>query len=180
MTWQSYKLQIWLVGCIRPIKNVWKSDRRWEPENFENLKTWKLDNLKTLKTLKNILGTCWTTFVFMSMLKSRCKFVKCVRCVRCVRCVKCVKCSKYLCWSLGHNEQLLFSCLCSKVAYMWNVKCQVVSFVKCQVSDVKCLSWSLGHAEQLLFSCLGWKLSVSGWKCQWFFLDSTSLWVCQS
>ena len=26
-------------------KNVWKSDRRWEPENFEkheNLKTWKI------------------------------------------------------------------------------------------------------------------------------------------
>ena len=32
-----------------------------------------------------------------------------------------------LCWSLGHAEQLLFSCLCSKVAY-----------VKCQVSSVKC------------------------------------------
>ena len=53
--------------------------------------------------------------------------------------------------------------------------CQVVSFVKCQVSNVKCLSWSLGHAEQLLFSCLGWKLSVSGWKCQCFFLDTSSI-----
>ena len=26
------------------LKNVWKSDRRWEPENFENLKTF--ENIK--------------------------------------------------------------------------------------------------------------------------------------
>ena len=38
-------------------KNVWKSDRRWEPVKFS-----KLSSL--------ILETCWTTFVFMSMLKS--------------------------------------------------------------------------------------------------------------
>ena len=25
------------------------SDRRWEPENFENLKTWKLDNFENIK-----------------------------------------------------------------------------------------------------------------------------------
>ena len=25
-------------------KNVWKSDRRWEPEKFENLKLWKHEN----------------------------------------------------------------------------------------------------------------------------------------
>ena len=37
------------------LKNVWKSDKSWEPENlikienlkkFENLKIWKLENLK--------------------------------------------------------------------------------------------------------------------------------------
>ena len=31
------------------LKNVWKSDRRWEPEKFENLKTWKLENIKNIK-----------------------------------------------------------------------------------------------------------------------------------
>ena len=62
----SRKLQWFFSTDIRvhragsQLKNVRKSDRRWEPENFENL--------KTLKTL-----------------------------------------------SLGHAEQLLFSCLGSKV-----------------------------------------------------------------
>ena len=160
---------------ISLIKNVWKSDRRWEPENLENLKTWKLDNLKTLKTLKSILGT---SFVFMSMLKSRCKFVKCVRCV------KCVKCSKYLCWSLGHNEQLLFSCLCSKVAY---VKCQVSSSVICQVSSVKCqmlkliagTCWTTFVFMSMLKSrCLKLKMSMLFFGQQQ--PPHPLLWVCQS
>ena len=30
-------------------KNVRKSDRRWEPENFENLKTRKLENFENIK-----------------------------------------------------------------------------------------------------------------------------------
>ena len=94
--------------------------------------------------------TCWTTFVFMSMLKSDICQMSSVKCqVSSVKChissvkwqVSNVKCQmskwlclcmtchvKCLCWSLGHAEQLLFSCLCSKVAY-----------VKCQVSSVKCL-----------------------------------------
>ena len=47
-----------------------------------------------------IFGTCWTTFVVMSMLKSDICPMSSV---------------KGLCWSLGHAEQLLFSCLSSKV-----------------------------------------------------------------
>ena len=42
-------------------KNVWKSDKRWEPVKFSRFS--KLSSL--------LLGTCWTTFVFMSRLKSR-------------------------------------------------------------------------------------------------------------
>ena len=37
--------------CIRE-KNVWKSDKSWEPEKiwkFENLKIWKFENLKIWK-----------------------------------------------------------------------------------------------------------------------------------
>ena len=43
--------------------------------------------------------------------------------------VKFVKCPKCLCWSLGHAEQLLCSCLCSKVTYMSNVKCQKLMLI---------------------------------------------------
>ena len=64
--------------------------------NLKSLKTWQPEHLKTLKTLKMILETCWTTFVFMSMLKG--KFL-----------------SGCQVWFLRHPEQLLFSCLCSKV-----------------------------------------------------------------
>ena len=70
------------------------------------LKAWKLENLKTLKTLKMILGTCWTTFVFMCKLKS-----------------DCLSCCHMWHWH-WHADQLLFSCLCSKVTdYKWNWQC---------------------------------------------------------
>ena len=80
---------------------------------------------------------------------------------------------KCLCWSLGHAEQLLFSCVSSKVSICNYVTCHM-SHVACHMSHVKCLCWSLGHAEQLLFSCLGWKISVYRWKWQCFFWTSTS------
>ena len=59
-----------------------------------------------------ILGTFWTNFVFMCMLKSHMSHVACH--------MSYVKC---LCWSLGHAEQFLFSCLCSNVA-LYGCKCQ--------------------------------------------------------
>ena len=37
------------VTLPNQLKNFWKSDRRWEPENFENLKTWKLENFGSIK-----------------------------------------------------------------------------------------------------------------------------------
>ena len=68
-TWQSLDEAFWEI--IADKKNVWKSDKSWEPEIF--LKFWKFKlKIKKLKWLKLILGTCWTTFVFMSMLKSHC------------------------------------------------------------------------------------------------------------
>ena len=57
-----------------------------------------------------ILGTCWTPFVFMCKI---CNYVTCH--------MSFVKC---LCWSFGHAEQFLFSCLCSNVAaFGWKWQC---------------------------------------------------------
>ena len=73
---------------------------------------------------------------------------------------------KWLCWSLGHAEQLLFSCLYSEVSICNYVICNIshvtcnMSHCACHMSYVKCLCWSLGDAEQLLFSCLCSKVSI--------------------
>ena len=73
---------------------------------------------------------------------------------------------KCLCWFLGHAEQLLFWCLCSKVSICNHVTCHMLrvacdmSHVTCDMSYVKCLCWSLGHAEQLLFLGLCSKVSI--------------------
>ena len=73
---------------------------------------------------------------------------------------------KCLCWFLGHAEQLLFWCLCSKVSISNYVTCDMSHFAchmshcACHMSYVKCLCWSLGHAEQLLFSCVSSKVSI--------------------
>ena len=56
-----------------------------------------------------------------------------------------------LCWSLEHAEQLLFSCVSSKVS--------ICNYVTCHMSYVKCLCWFLGHAEQFLFWCLCSRIS---------------------
>ena len=71
----------WKLPVSGPInKNVWKSDKRWEPVKFSSL----------------ILETCCITFVFMSMLKSvRLSGYQFVRLLGCQV------------WSLGHAEQLL-------------------------------------------------------------------------
>ena len=42
-----------------------------------------------------------------------------------------------LCWSLGHAEQLLFSCLCSKVSICNYVTCHI-SHVTCHILHVTC------------------------------------------
>ena len=81
---------------------------------------------------------------------------------------------KCLSWSSGHSEQILFSCVCSKVSICNYVTCHM-SHVTCHMSYVKCLCWSLGHAEQFLFSCLCWNVAVYGWKCQWGFFDLRTL-----
>ena len=44
---------------------------------------------------------------------------------------------KCLCWSLGHAEQLLFSCLCSKVSICNYVTCHI-SHVTCHIAHVTC------------------------------------------
>ena len=70
---------------------------------------------------------------------------------------------KCLWWSLGHSEQLLFSCLYSKVTVYDCLSWCHVMLSYCHgvmLSYVKCLCWSLGHGEQLLFSCLCSKVTV--------------------
>ena len=44
---------------------------------------------------------------------------------------------KCLCWSLGHAEQFLFSCLCSKVSICNYVTCHI-SHVTCHIAYVRC------------------------------------------
>ena len=59
------------VMCIVQLnKNVWKSDRCWEPEIFENLTTWTLENFENIK---NDPWDMLNNFsYFISMLKRRC------------------------------------------------------------------------------------------------------------
>ena len=114
------------------------------------------------------LGTCVSLFVsvtvsatvivsvsvFMFMLKSGICEMSSVNCQ--LWNVKCLH------WSLGHAEQLLFSCLCSKVSICNYVSCHMSHFA-CHMSHViyvKRLCWYLGHAEQLLFSCVSSKVSI--------------------
>ena len=51
-----------------------------------------------------------------------------------------------LCWSLAHAEQLLFSCVSSKVSICNYVTCHI-SHCACNISYVKWLCWFLGHAD---------------------------------
>ena len=60
---------------------------------------------------------------------------------------------------MAHAEQLLFSCVSSKVSICNYITCHISPFT-CHMLYVKCLCWSLGHAEQLLFSCLCSKVSI--------------------
>ena len=73
------------------------------------------------------------------------------------------------------SEQLLFSCVSSKVSICNYVTCRM-SHVTCHMLYVKCLCWSLGHAEQFLFSSLGSKVAVYRRKLQCFFSWEPALW----
>ena len=69
------------VPFIRTInKNVWKSDKRWEPVKFSSFQVVKSSSFH--------------------VYAQKCQVVRLTGCQV---------------WSLGHAEQLLFSCLCSKV-----------------------------------------------------------------
>ena len=76
------------------------------------------------------------------------------------------------------SEQLLFSCVSSKVS--------ICNYIICRLSHVTCLCWSLGHAKQFLFSFLCSNVDVYGWKWQClFFLPQQPqphpcMWVKQS
>ena len=109
--------------------------------------------------------------VFVIMSHFACRMSHCLyQMSHCAFHMSCVKC---LCWSLVHSEQLLFSCVSSKVI--------IYNYVTCHMSYVKCLCWSLGHAEQFLFSCLCSNIAVYGCKRQCFFFDTTtSTLACES
>jgi len=102
--------------------------------------------------------TTWKFFDRMCKLKSDCH----CNAVTCHISLSYVKC---LCWYLGHAEQLLFSCVSSKVSICNYVTCCMSHFAchmshcACHMSYVKCLCWFLGHAEHLLFSCVSSKVS---------------------
>ena len=108
-------------------------------------------SLVICQMLMLILGTCWTTFVFMSMLKS----VSLSSC-------QVVKLSSCQVWSLGHAEQVLFPCLCSKVAvYSW--KWQSVFLDIIIISTL---------STDITVSRAGSQLKIVGWYC-WVLLTVT-------
>ena len=58
---------LWLSSiCVHEYiwRNVWTSDKRWEPGTLSHSHT-----LSLCHSLIQSLSTCWTTFVLMSMLK---------------------------------------------------------------------------------------------------------------
>ena len=81
------------------------------------------------------------------------------------------------CWcsSLGHAEQLLFWCLCSKVSICDYVTCRM-SHVACHMWHVTCemLRLILGTCWTIFFSCLCSNVGVYGRKWQYFFLTATT------
>ena len=123
-------------------------------------------NIWCLKVLNNfcfhVFAQKWV-FVIMSHVTCHISHVRCHMSQCDMLFVKCLS------WSSGHSEQILFSCVCSKVSICNYVTCHM-SHVTCHMSYVKCLCWSLGHAEQFLFSCLCSNVAVYGCKRQCFFL----------
>jgi len=98
------------------------------------------------QVLMLITGTFWTTFVFMSMLKSHFLWLFVMLSCHAVM-LSChalmlsyVKC---LCWSLGHAEQLLFSCLCSKVTVYDCLSCCHVMQSCCHMSSAYVDHWDM-------------------------------------
>ena len=72
-----------------------------------------------------VLGTCWTTFVFMCMLKS--EYLQLCHMSHFACHMSYVKC---LCLFWEHAEQLLFSCVSSKLS--------ICNYVTCHISHVTC------------------------------------------
>ena len=88
----TFSASLYLV--ILKTKNVWMSDKSWEPESFlmfsyvfQCFLTLSLSitlspslslllTLTLFQSLIQSLSTCWTIFVFMSRLKSRCLLPK--------------------------------------------------------------------------------------------------------
>ena len=94
---------------------------------WQKLGTSDCDCVRVCDMLMLILGTCWTTFVFMWKLKSEYLWL-------CHMSHVYLKC---LCWSLGHAEQLLFSCVSSKVSIFNYVTCHI-SHITCHIAHVTC------------------------------------------
>ena len=104
-------------------KNVWTSDKSWEPDH----------SLTLSHSLIHSLSTCWTTFVFMSMLKSHSLTLSQSHILP-------------LFHSLihyRHAEQILFSCLCLKITLSLShyrtftlFQCLIQSLLTCWASFV--------------------------------------------
>ena len=85
-----------------------------------------------------------------------------------------------VCWFPGHAEQLLLSCLCSKVTYMSNVKCKMQN-IKC-LKDRQVLGtinvwmfWTTFVFMSMLKSDIYVKCQVSTVKCCQVFRNVHSL-----
>ena len=95
-------------------------------------------NVEMLKCWNVILGTCLATLLFM---------IVCHAVMSC--CQVMLSYIKCLCWSLGHAEQLLFSCLCSKVTVYDCLSCCHVMLSCCHVI-LSCCHMSIAYIDHIL------------------------------
>ena len=149
--WKVFlRLRFYSMFRGRPKKNVWMSDKSWEPEHSHSLSHFHTLTLSLFHSLIHSLSTCWTTFVFMSMLKSHSLTFT-------------LSHSHTLALSHSfnlsfthsrHAEQVLFSCLGSKVAvYSRKLQCFFFDLMLFFWQNFSFMVFLGPHQHPLLWHC---------------------------
>ena len=155
MTKENRFTQTLLVPSCCQNKNVWTSDKSWEPDL----------TLSLSQSLIHSLSSYWTTFVFMSMLKSHSHTISLSQCL-----------TLSLFHSISHSLTLhMLNNFCFHVYAQKSLSHSLTFTLSHSHSFSLSHSFNLSfthsrHAEQLLFPCLGSNVTLYRWKCQWFFL----------
>ena len=106
----------WSIHAVLPVTGVWHN-------HLTTPTTTMLPRRKCHYQSKP-----WQLYQIYSMLKPSC--YASVTCRPMVLTIQHLDIASCLCWSLRHAEQLLFSCLCSKVS--------ICNYVTCHISHVTC------------------------------------------